>query len=140
MLTVQEIQAYFDGSPAISALGLRAVAVDADKGTFEAQMPFKSEHERRANTGQFHGGPIASFIDTVGDFVVAAQLGAPVPTVNLRIDYLRPAFAPHVCGIATIRRIGKSMAVVDIDVHDAAGKLVAIGRGNFSTAVAAPEK
>ncbi len=33
---------------------------------------------------------------------------------------------------ATVRRAGRTVAVVDIDVHDAEGRLVAIGRGCYS--------
>ena len=56
------------------------------------------EFERREGTNQFHGGPIASFIDTVGDYALVIGLGAGVPTINYRVDYLRPAFGPLLTG------------------------------------------
>ena len=83
-------------------------------------------------TGQFHGGPVASFIDTVGDFAVAAVVGGGVPTMNFRVDYLRPSGGPHLTGRAVARRIGRSVGVVDIDVTDAEGRLTAIGRATYS--------
>ena len=42
-------------------------------------------------TGQWHGGPIAAVIDTVGDYALIMLLGRPLPTINFRVDYLRPA-------------------------------------------------
>jgi acyl-coenzyme A thioesterase PaaI-like protein len=34
---------------------------------------------------------------------------------------------------ATIRRAGRTIGVVDVDVHDQEGRLVAVGRGCYST-------
>ena len=90
-LTAEQIQATFDASPFISFLGLRVVSLDYATGSLTVTMPMRQEIERRAGTRQFHGGPIAAFIDIVGDFAVGMAVGGGVPTINLRIDYLRPA-------------------------------------------------
>ena len=127
-----DIQATFDRSPFIGFLGLKVLAVDHDKSTFSARMPLRPELERRAGTKQFHGGPIASFIDTVGDFAIGMLAGGGVPTINLRIDYLRPSVGDYLDATAIVRRAGKSTAVIDIDVFAPDGKLVAIGRGTYS--------
>jgi uncharacterized protein (TIGR00369 family) len=131
-LEAAQIQAMFDRSPFISFLGLRVVRVDHEKGEFSASMPLRAELERRAGTRQFHGGPLASFIDTVGDFAVGMAVGGGVPTINLRIDFLRAATGASLSATARVRRIGKTVAVVDVDVVDEGGKLVAIGRGTYS--------
>ena len=132
LLTVADIQAIFDRSPFIGFMGMKAVAVDHAKKTFTARMPMRAETERRPGTQQFHGGPIASFIDVVGDFAIGMLVGGGVPTINLRIDYLAPAIGAHLDATATVRRAGKTVAVVDIDVFNPEGKLVAIGRGTYS--------
>jgi hypothetical protein len=75
---------------------------------------------------------VASFIDTVGDFAVAVVVGGGVPTMNFRVDYLRPSGGPHLKGRAVARRIGRTVGVVDIDVTDAEGRLTAIGRATYS--------
>ena len=56
-----------------------------------------------------------------------------VPTINLRIDYLRPASATDLRAIARIRRVGRTVGVVDIDVLDDQDRLIAIGRGTYGT-------
>ena len=88
--------------------------------------------------GQFHGGPIAAFIDTVGDYVLVMLLGGGVPTINFRVDFLRPAVSSALLGTGRLRRAGRTIGVVDVDVHDAEGRLVAVGRGCYSTAPDGP--
>lgn len=131
-LEAADIQTIFERSPFISFLGLKVLGVDHGKSTFSARMPLRPELERRAGTKQFHGGPIASFIDTVGDFAIGMMVGSGVPTINLRIDYLRPSVGDHLDATAIVRRAGKTTAVVDIDVFGPDGKLVAVGRGTYS--------
>lgn len=132
LLSVADIQAIFDRSPFIGFMGMQAVAVDHERKTFTSRLPMRAETERRPGTQQFHGGPIASFIDVVGDFAIGMLVGGGVPTINLRIDYLAPAIGAHLDATATVRRAGKTVAVVDIDVFNPDGKLVAIGRGTYS--------
>ncbi len=131
-LSVEEVQAIFDASPFLGFLQLRAVALDHAAGTLTVTMPMRPELERRLGTVQFHGGPIAAFIDIVGDFAVGMTVGGGVPTINLRIDYLKPAVGTRLTGTARVRRTGRTVALVDVDVHDEKQSLVAVGRGTYS--------
>ena len=99
------------------------------------RLKMRPEFERLAGSGQWHGGPIAAAIDIVGDYGLAMLLGKPLPTINLRVDYLRPGKGTLTL-IARIRRTGKTVGVVDVDVLNEAGDLIAIGRANYSTATA----
>ena len=132
-LTAEDIEAMFDGSPFISGLGLRVQSLDYEASELTVTMPLNPSLERRAGTKQFHGGPIASFIDTVGDFAIGMMVGGGVPTMNLRVDYLKPAVGDGITGTARVRRAGRTVAVVDIDVFDEKGALVAVGRGTYSS-------
>ena len=131
-LSVEQVQAIFDASPFLGFLQLRAIALDHDAGTLTVTMPMRPELERRVGTAQFHGGPIAAFIDIVGDFAVGMTVGGGVPTINLRIDYLKPAVGTLLTGTARVRRTGRTVALVDVDVHDEKQSLVAVGRGTYS--------
>jgi uncharacterized protein (TIGR00369 family) len=130
-MTVERIQAILDGSPFIRFFGMRVGAIDPAAGKIVLAMELRPELERREGSGQWHGGALAGLIDTAGDFALALSLGAPVPTINFRVDYLRPAMSPRMTATAQIRRTGRTVAVVDIDVVDAEGRLVAIGRGCY---------
>ena len=131
-LTSEQIQAIFDASPFLGFLRMSVVALDHDAGTLTVSMPMRPEFERRLGTGQFHGGAIAAFIDVVGDFAVGMAVGGGVPTINLRIDYLRPAVGSALTGAARVRRAGRTVALVDVEVYDEQRALVAVGRGTYS--------
>ncbi|TVQ38318.1 MAG: PaaI family thioesterase [Geminicoccaceae bacterium] len=126
------IVAAFARSPVFRTFGFRDVAV-LDDGSVTAVMPLSAASERREGSNQFHGGPIATFIDTIGDLAVGFAVGGGVPTINLRVDFLKPALGPELAAVARVRRLGRSLAVADIDVTDGTGSLVAIGRGSFGT-------
>jgi uncharacterized protein (TIGR00369 family) len=126
------VQAILDHSPFISSLGLKVIGLDHAKGEVVMRMPLKPEFERRLGTSQFHGGPIAAFIDIVGDYAIGMLVGGGVPTINLRIDYLRPAIGQAIVGTGRVRRQGRTVALVDIEIADEEGKLVAVGRGTYA--------
>ena len=60
-------------------------------------------------------------------------LGHGVPTVNFRTDYLRPAINTSLTAVATVRRVGRTVGVVDVDVYNDGEALVAVGRGTFGS-------
>ena len=120
-------------SPFHQLLGLQLLSTDGDTQTLEIEMPFVEAVERIPGGGQYHGGVIASLIDITGDFALIWALGFGVPTINFRTDYLRPAFKTSLRASARIRKIGRSVGVVDIDVRDDQQRLIAIGRGCYGT-------
>lgn len=132
--TVPGMQATVDEAPFHHLVRMIVEEVNVDTGRFVLRLPFHASLTRLASGDQVHGGPIASVIDTAGTFAVTAVVGHGVPTMNLRIDYLRPAFNTDLVATATVRRSGRSAAVCDIDLHDDQGRLVAVGRGTWSTA------
>ncbi|MEM8877408.1 MAG: PaaI family thioesterase [Pseudomonadota bacterium] len=131
-LTADDVMGMFAESPFIAALGMEVTSLDGEAGTITVRMPMTPLAERGKDTNQFHGGPLASLIDVAGDFAVALSVGGGVPTIDLRVDYLRPAFGPHVDANAKARRVGRTVGIADVDVVGADGKLVAIGRGCYS--------
>lgn len=134
-LDAAAVQAILDRSPFMSFLGLKVVSLDHGAAEIVMTMPMRPEIERRPGTRQFHGGPIAAFIDVVGDFAIGMLVGGGVPTINLRVDYLRPAVGDVITGTARVRRQGRTVALVDIDITDAEGRLVAVGRGTYAPQV-----
>jgi len=132
-LSVAELQRWLDGSPFIAFLGLQVVSADPEKQEVVMRLAMRPEFERGRASGQWHGGPIAAVIDTVGDYALIMMLGRGLPTINFRVDYLRPAVGTGLVATARVRRAGKSVGVVDVDVADDAGRVVAIGRATYST-------
>lgn len=128
-----ELQKLLNSSPLHRTFGLTIASVDIETQCVSLQMPFGASTARDDKSEQFHGGAIASLIDIAGDFALIAVLGFGVPTINFRVDYLRPGFAPLLIATAQVQRAGKSIGVVDISVADALGRVVALGRGCYAT-------
>ena len=131
-LSQEQVQTLLDDSPYIGFMNLDVVSMDLDKDEIVIRMPMRPEFERRAGTGQYHGGAIAALIDIAGDYALVMKVGGGVPTINFRVDFMRPASNTALTATATTRRLGRTVAVVDIDVHDDNGKLCAVGRGTYS--------
>jgi uncharacterized protein (TIGR00369 family) len=133
-LSVAELQERLGHSPFIRFLGLTVTEAEPAEQRVTMIAPMRPEFERIAGSGQWHGGPIAAVIDTVGDYALVMTIGRPLPTINFRVDYLRPAVNTGLTVTARVRRQGRSVGVVDVDVMDAKGALVAIGRATYATA------
>ncbi len=87
-----------------------------------------------------HGGILASIIDVAADYAVAAQLGRPVPTIDLRVDYHKAAKPGDLTAKAKVIRMGSQYATAEAYVYDTDGALVASGRGTYFTASPAQGK
>ena len=132
-LSGDELQKMLDHSPFIAFLGLKVTEADPATGRLTMRSEMRPEFERGKGTGQWHGGPIAAIIDTVGDYALIMALRRGLPTINFRVDYLRPAIKTALITTATVRRNGKSVGVVDIDVFNEQKALLASGRATYST-------
>jgi uncharacterized protein (TIGR00369 family) len=132
-LSDAELQKMLDNSPFISFLGLKVTEADPAKERVTMRCEMRPEFERGKGSGQWHGGPLAAIIDTVGDYALIMALRRPLPTINFRVDYLRPAIKTSLITTATVRRSGKSVGVVDVDVFNEQKALLAIGRATYST-------
>jgi uncharacterized protein (TIGR00369 family) len=128
-----QIEAMLRDSPFINFLGLTVTGLDVEKQEIAMRAPMRPEFRRGSDGEQWHGGPIASIIDTVGDYALVMFVGRGLPTINFRVDYFRPAIDTALITTARVRRLGRSVGVADVDVHDEKGALVAIGRATYAT-------
>ena len=133
-LTKEQLQERLAYSPFIDFLNLTVLSAEPDPQQVKMRADFRPEFERARGSKQWHGGPIAAIIDTVGDYALVMQLGRPLPTVNFRIDYLRPAIDTPLFVTATVRRSGRLVGIVDVEVTNDKGQLLAIGRATYATA------
>jgi uncharacterized protein (TIGR00369 family) len=129
-LEAAELHRLIRQGPMADFLGIVVVESDCEAGLLVLRMPFRPEISR-GGRNQFHGGALATLIDLAGDFAVGMRLGGGVPTASLHIDYLRPATGAWVQARALVRRQGRTLATVDVELTCADGTLVALGRGTF---------
>jgi uncharacterized protein (TIGR00369 family) len=118
-------------SPYHRFLGLQFLRFE--EGLVEISMPFREEFLREDNSDWLHGGILSALIDIAGDYAVFSKTGGDVPTVDLRIDYLRPAKRGRLTAIARTMKVGRRVSVADVEVKDEQGQIVAIGRGVYAT-------
>jgi uncharacterized protein (TIGR00369 family) len=124
--------------PFHAVLRPRAIDADPDSGNVTVALDYRDELARAPDDKSFHGGVIATLIDLAGHAAVAVKIGKMAPTIDLRIDYLRPSTGESIVARARLLKVGRMLARVDIDVTDTQGRPIAVGRGSFSTALEPP--
>jgi len=118
-------------SPFHRLIGLELVR--AERGEVEMRLPWRDDFRRGDDSDWYHGGVISALIDIAGDYAIASQLGRWVPTIDLRVDYLRPALQGHLTALARAVKVGRTVGVADVELRDARGVMVAVGRCAYST-------
>lgn len=108
--------------------------VDEQKGTVTIVLPLREEFQRLPGRSDAHGGIIATLIDMTGHAAVCSKMHHSVATIDMRVDYLRLAGGTALRAVATIVKMGRTIAVVDTQVFDDQNKLAAIGRATYLTA------
>ena len=78
-------------------------------------LDYRDELARAPNEKSFHGGVIAALIDISGHAAVAIKIGKMAPTIDLRIDYLRPTAGENLVASARPLQVGATLARVDVD-------------------------
>ena len=126
----------FATSPFHAFLGL---SFDTDaSGAARVTMPFREELVSDPSVPYLHGGVIGSLLDIAGDYAVALELGRGVPTIDMRVDYLKVAGREQLVATARLVRLGRSVSVADAEVRNAKGEVIAVGRMLYSTRPPAP--
>ena len=79
--------------PHNAALGFEIVEFSVGDGTVTARVPYDARWVGHPDTGVLHGGVVTSLVDATCGASVIVRLQSPMPiaTLDLRIDYLRPA-------------------------------------------------
>lgn len=79
--------------PHVAALGVDLAAIEPGKMTLK--LDYQPRLVGNPETGVLHGGVITVLLDTVSGLAIYTLLDefAPIATLDLRIDYLKPATA-----------------------------------------------
>ena len=112
-------------------LGLTITEVGDGEITIE--VPWRDEFVVNPDGGYIHGGILAALVDLTADWAIATKLGRPYPTVDMRVDYHRPATRTRLKAKGRIVRLGSTFTTSEATVEDEDGKLLASGRGTYFT-------
>ena len=102
------------------------------KGKAEVELhvePYHLQHK-----GFVHGGVISTLMDNTGWY--AAVLGLEdnytAVTMEIKINYLKPALGKYLLASAEIKRQGRTTSFVTIELHDEQKSLIAYATGTYA--------
>jgi len=125
-----DIEAFLEEMPFTDLLGVEITEV-AD-GHAEGFLEMREELSWNKDDVVAHGGVTFTLADTVGGAALLSHVQKPVPTIDMRIDYLN-AGRGDLHASADMVRIGGDIGVVDIAVTDDEDNPVADVRGVYKT-------
>lgn len=122
---LRRIYEAFERVPYAHLLGIEVGEITPGAATLHLTV----RDELRQNRGVVHGGATASLIDTASAFAILTILEPEetTTTIDLTIHYLRPLTGGRATASATVRRAGRRVITVSIDVMDETQTLVATG-------------
>jgi acyl-coenzyme A thioesterase PaaI-like protein len=125
-------------------IGLKIVSMAPELvvGAIEMQHQLIGHYSHQ----RLHGGVISAGLDAMGGLAVMAAIGArhldepplqrlqrfgKLGTIDLRVDYLRPAVGERFELRATVLRLGSRVATTRMEFFDADGKLLSTGSAAY---------
>lgn len=125
-------------------LGLKIISLLPERVI--GRIAMKSDLVGHFSQNRLHGGVISAGLDALGGLAVMAAIGArhmdetptqrlqrfgKMGTIDLRIDYLRPAIGEHFELHAEVLRLGSRVASTRMEFFGPDGKLLSMGAGAY---------
>ncbi len=132
-LTVDELQRLITRGPFNRWLDFTVLKLDEEG--IEVKAGWREEWVVNPERRYTHGGIVAAIVDVAADYAIAARLGRPVPTIDMRVDFHKAAMPGDLIAKARVVRMGSQYSTAEAYVYDKDGALVASGRGTYFTAV-----
>src|SRR5262249_52798531 len=122
------VRALLDGSvpppPVARLIGLRLLSAEPGRAVFELD----TDLERHANPmGTLHGGILCDLADAAMGIAYAGPPGGEESStpLELKITFRRPVWHPRLTATGRVVQRGRTVGMVECDVTDAEGRLVA---------------
>lgn len=125
-------------------IGLKITSLKPER--VKARIAMHADLVGHYSYNRVHGGVISAALDSLGGLAVMAAIGArhldeapaqrlqrfaKLGTIDLRIDYLRPAIGDHFDLQAEVLRLGSRVASTRMEFFGADGKLLSTGAGAY---------
>ncbi len=127
---VQELLKMFEERVAIARyFGMQLSFTDAGNAVIDLPYNPQLNHAR----GGIHGGVYATLLDSAGALTAAVHHDSSgwLATSELSIHFLLPAERTALRAMGTIIKHGRRQDIVEMELHDAAGRLVGHATGTF---------
>jgi uncharacterized protein (TIGR00369 family) len=111
--------------PCTELLGWQLEEIDPEAGTI--QVGFHGRHEFTNPTGAIQGGFVSAMLDDTLGPALAATLKPDqfAPTVELKVNFLRPAYPGRLVGSGRVVHRGGTIAFLAGEIADADGTVLA---------------
>jgi uncharacterized protein (TIGR00369 family) len=125
-------------------LGLKIVSLKPDM--VSGRIDMKPDLVGHFSQSRVHGGVVSAGLDSMGGLACMAAIGArhldePIAarlqrfgklgTIDLRVDYLRPAIGDHFVLYAQVLRLGSRVASTRMEFYGPDGTLLSTGAGAY---------
>lgn len=133
-LYFEKLTEFFETSIRFNAF-LKMKVEKLETGFARLRIPFFKELVGDPFRPALHGGVVSTLIDTTGGIAAftAVKPGDLLSTVDLRVDYLRPAGEHDLIAEGKVLRVGNRVAVSDVFVfQEDSEKHIATGKGVYN--------
>lgn len=103
-----------------------------DREEVVLHLAFRPEFAGDSEDPAYHGGVLCALIDAAGTFALIAATGRDWVTVDLRVDFQRPAGPRTITARARPAGVGRTLGLADVTLSDDSGKTLALGRLRLS--------
>ena len=125
-------------------LGLKITSLQPER--VKASIAMRPELVGHFSYNRVHGGVVSAALDALAGLAVMAAIGArhmdeppldrlqrfaKLGTIDLRVDYLRPAIGEYFELQAEVLRLGSRVASTRMEFYGADGKLLSTGAGAY---------
>ena len=127
----ETLQAFLAASPYMRFLGLKAELAGDEMTTI---LPFAPHLVGNTMLPALHGGVIGAFLEVtaLAQLSVTQRPAKPTKTIDITIEYLRPGRALTSYARADVRKVGRRVANVHVEMwQEARSSPVAALRGHF---------
>jgi len=135
-MTLEQVQERITRGPFNRWLDFTVTKLDEEG--LEVKAGWREEWIVNPDRRYTHGGILSAIIDVAADYAIAAKIGRPVPTIDLRIDFHKAAMPGDLTAKARVVRLGGQYSTAEASVYGEDGELVASGRGTYFTAAPRP--
>ncbi|MEF8782764.1 MAG: PaaI family thioesterase [Haloarculaceae archaeon] len=126
-----DIETFFENMPFADLLGVEVT--DVEDGHAEGYIEMRPDLSWNEDRVMAHGGVTFTLADTVGGAALVSLVDQPVPTIDMRIDYLE-AGTGDLYAEGDVVRLGGDVGVVDVAVYATDDEVkVADARGVYKT-------
>jgi uncharacterized protein (TIGR00369 family) len=114
-------------APCHDLLGRRVLRAEQDSG--RSELSFDISDQFTNGMGNVQGGFLAAMLDSTLGAAIATVLveGERPPTIEMKINFMRPAKVGMIAGTARVVQRGRSLAFVEGELRNASGELLATG-------------